>query len=313
MKCIIFKTGNCSQAAISAALCTTEMLNGISYDNKYPIVDGKYQLDFKEIYETCLKANEDTLSRDQLVTFYVYADVHLPNSAETVDEEINITTGVSTTTGTVTKKDNYEVILVDNIRTMFEELSISPRVRSFVNDWHQHLDVFFMGLLEDSEIVTDDLKNSNNMQFVAFLKFFKKPGIIQTEAAEKYVTVGAAQVSLMKRLCDNYVPIVLGDFNYYRAKEYVHYRIIKDHAEGRKVAVFRDNTGETKGAKVSIMLFVFGETLPIEFAGLDFEDFNDPMVNIQCRKCDVPVSFWANVMSAATFKEAEPVVDAESK
>lgn len=285
MKCIIFKTGNCSQAAISAALCSTEMLNGISYDNRYPIVDGKYQLDFQEIYNTCLESNKGTLTTEHQLEFFVYSDVHVP----------------------VITEGNFIVTKVDNVRTLFEMFSISPRVRSFVNDWHQHLDVLFMGLLEDTEIVTDDIKNSNNLHFMAFLKFLKRPGTIYTEVAEKYVTIGAAQVSLMKRICDLYRPVYLGDFLYYRAKEYVHYRIIKDHSEGRKVAVFRDNTGETKGAKVSIMLFVFGDTLPVEFAGLDFEEYNDPMITVQCRKCNVPVSFWANVMSAAEYREESQV------
>lgn len=275
MKCIIFRTGNLIQTAIAAALCSTEMMCGVSYDGRYPIVDSKVQLNYEEIYKTCLEANKNELEENEKISFYVYSDVHL--------------------------SEDFDVTVIENTRILFDKFGIMPRVRAFINDWHQHLDVVFMGLLEDSDIVTEDIKNNANLHFVSFLKFFKMPGIQHCEVAERYATIGGSQVSLMKRIIESYTPISLGDFLYYRAKEYVHFRVIKDISESKKVAVFRDNTGESAGSKVCMMLFVFGDDLPTEFSGLDFEEFQDPMVAVRCRRADVPFAFWANAMSDATY------------
>jgi len=280
MKYILFKTSNAFQALVAAAICSSEIVQGLGLGNDLftELPNGKSTVDFIKIAEAIKKTVTD-IDNCQL---YVLPDIELPKILDSAF---------------------MEIVVVDNVRSVFESLAVSTKLAVSVIENLGIADRILYGLVDDTEIVTEEIKKSGNVAFLSFCKLCAAS--MQSEDLFKfYATLGLGKINLITNTYKSYVPVTLSGFNYYRGKEHVHYCIQRDIEAGQKVAIYRDNTGESNGESLAMLLFVYGADLPAEFMGLEFKAVNDPFVQSPCRVTLVPFDFWSNVMSKSKLMKS---------
>lgn len=290
MKYIVFKTGNPHESMFAAAMCSGDVVKGISinYEGLKRTSDGKFELDFKAIVSK-MKSAAKTQNADDSVEELKTEGSKLNEKA---DEYFVFPNIVAKNTEGVT------VTVIDDLMVALNSAMVSPQVSPYVIELLKVADTVFLGAQDDREVLPEEHLNDPNQVFVTYTNMLKDT-LAAKDNLNRYLCMGIGKVNLIKKLVDLYPSVTLGEYTFYKSYEFIPYAINRDLEVGKKVAVYRDNTGESKGEKPSFILFIFADTVPTEFAGLEFTETFDPMVGKKCKVATVPMVFWANAMSHA--------------
>jgi len=296
MNYVVFKTGNPFEAMIAAALCSSDIVKGIAIDPRgMKFTDkGEYEIDFKVL------AGKMNLS---VVEF----ETDATDEAEISDIKTEGSVKVAEKTkpkfiifpGCLPKNtDDVTIVKIENFMETCNTFCVSGYVSAPVYEELKYANSIILGAQDDTDLLTEEEAQNANQMFIIFSKFFKKPAEVR-DTLHRYLCMGLGKVNLIKKLVSMYPAINLGEYKFYRSYEFIGPLIERELEAGNKIAVFRDNTGESNGEKPVVILFLFADSVPSEFAGLEFIDSVDPLVGKKCKVATVPMTFWANVMANA--------------
>jgi hypothetical protein len=302
MKYIVFKTGNPHESMFAAAMCSAETVKGISinYDGLKRVDGNKVELDFKLIREKMKHGVKNATQVDdgveELKTEGAKNNkVQVQAQAQVQEDEYFIFPNI------VAKNvsSEFKVTEIDNLMNTLNGAMVSPNIAPYAIELLKNAETIFMGAQDDPELVPEEFVNDSNLVFIVFNNIFKN-ALNAQDTLSRCFCMGIGKLNLIKRLVEIYPTIHLGDFIFYKSYEFVNYAISRDLEAGKKVAVYRDNTGDTNGEKPSIILYIFADEVPTEFSGLEFTESFDQLVGKKCKIATVQMSFWANAMKGST-------------
>lgn len=289
MKYIVFKTGNPHESMFAAALCSSQSVKGISinYDGLKRVGDNSFELDFKLVRDKMSVKPSKSAADDEI------EDLATEGSKAQKDEYIIFPNIVPK------NAEECKITKIENLMEALNDAMVSTYITPYVIDSLKLADTIFLGAQDDTELLPEEMMNDPNHVFGVFTNIFKNASSTQ-ETLNRCLCMGIGKVNLIKKLVAIYPVVTLGDYNFYKSYEFVNYAIARDLEAGKKVAVYRDNTGESKGEKPIIILYIFADEVPTEFSGLEFTESFDQLVGKKCKIATVQMSFWANAMKGST-------------